>query len=131
MSIDAASVSDPVLIRGDGQVLYTMASVVDDTEMGVTHIVRGADHVTNTATQIQIIGALGGSIPEFAHGIAPQAILSLMARLGSADPVELHASPEDLIAGFDISRFGAAPTKFDADDLKPLSQRIIAAMPLQ
>jgi len=67
VSIDAASVSDPVLIRGDGQVLYTLASVVDDTEMGVTHVVRGADHVTNTATQIQIIQALGGQIPSFAH----------------------------------------------------------------
>ena len=67
ISIDAASVSDPVLIRGDGQVLYTLASVVDDTEMGVTHVVRGSDHVTNTATQIQIIRALGGAVPEFAH----------------------------------------------------------------
>ena len=63
VSIDAASVSDPVLIRGDGQVLYTLASVVDDTEMGVTHVVRGSDHVTNTATQIQIIEALGGTVP--------------------------------------------------------------------
>ena len=67
ISIDAASVSDPVLIRGDGQFLYTLASVVDDTEFGVTHVVRGSDHVTNTATQIQIIKALGGSVPEFAH----------------------------------------------------------------
>ncbi|MEC8573445.1 MAG: glutamate--tRNA ligase, partial [Pseudomonadota bacterium] len=67
ISIDAASVSDPVLIRGDGQFLYTLASVVDDTEMGVTHVVRGSDHVTNTATQIQIIEALGGSVPSFAH----------------------------------------------------------------
>ena len=66
-SIDAGSVSDPVLIRGDGQVLYTLASVVDDLEMGVTDVVRGLDHVTNTATQIQIIGALGGTPPRFAH----------------------------------------------------------------
>ncbi|NNK65630.1 MAG: glutamate--tRNA ligase, partial [Rhodobacteraceae bacterium] len=67
ISIDAASVSDPVLIRGDGQVLYTLASVVDDTEMAVTDVVRGSDHVTNTATQIQIIAALGGTSPRFAH----------------------------------------------------------------
>ena len=66
-SIDAASVSDPVLIRGDGQVLYTFASVVDDVDMGVTDIVRGADHITNTATQIQIIQAIGGTPPAFAH----------------------------------------------------------------
>ena len=63
LSIDAASVSDPVLIRADGQVLYTLASVVDDTDMGITHVVRGSDHVTNTATQIQIIQALGGTCP--------------------------------------------------------------------
>ena len=67
VSIDAASVSDPVLIRADGQVLYTFASSVDDIDMGVTHIVRGADHVTNTATQIQIMEAMGGTPPAFAH----------------------------------------------------------------
>lgn len=156
VSIDAASVSDPVLIRGDGQVLYTLASVVDDTEMGVTHVVRGADHVTNTATQIQIIDALGGHTPEFAHhslltgaqgealskrlgtlslrdfraaGVEPMALLSLMARLGSSDPVELRGSLDELVDGFDIARFGAAPTKFDADDLKPLTARVLAARP--
>jgi len=139
-SIDAASVSDPVLIRGDGQVLYTLASVVDDTEMGVTHVVRGADHVTNTATQIQIIEALGGTVPSFAHhslltgpqgealskrlgtlalrdlrdrGVEPMALLSLLARLGSSDPVEMRGSIEEMAEHFDISRFGAAPTKFD------------------
>lgn len=156
ISIDAASVSDPVLIRGDGQVLYTLASVVDDTEMGVTHVVRGSDHVTNTATQIQIIEALGGTLPSFAHhslltgpkgealskrlgtlalrdlreqGVEPMALLSLMARLGSADPVEVRGSLDELIAGFDISRFGSAPTKFDVDDLFPLTQRYLHALP--
>ncbi|QFT98900.1 Glutamate--tRNA ligase 1 [Roseovarius sp. THAF8] len=152
ISIDAASVSDPVLIRGDGQVLYTLASVVDDTEMGVTHVVRGSDHVTNTATQIQIIEALGGTVPSFAHhslltgpqgeslskrlgtlslrdlraqGVEPMALLSLMARLGSADPVELRSEMAELIEGFDISRFGSAPTKFDANDLFPLTARVL------
>ena len=156
MSIDAASVSDPVLIKADGQVLYTLASVVDDTEMGVTHIVRGSDHVTNTATQIQIIGALGGSVPSFAHhslltgpqgealskrlgtlalrdlrakGVEPMALLSLMARLGSSQPVELCGSLADLIAGFDIGQFGAAPTKFDVDDLFSLTARYLGGLP--
>ncbi len=156
-SIDAASVSDPVLIRADGQVLYTLASVVDDMEMGITHVVRGSDHVTNTATQIQIIEALGGTPPAFAHhslltgpqgeslskrlgtlslrdlrarGVEPMALLSLMARLGSADPVELRASHDELIAGFDITRFGAAPTRFDEADLAPLTHRWLAAAPL-
>ncbi|CUH64298.1 Glutamate--tRNA ligase 1 [Thalassovita gelatinovora] len=156
ISIDAASVSDPVLIRADGQVLYTIASVVDDTEMGVTHVVRGSDHVTNTGTQIQIIRALGGTVPEFAHhslltgpqgealskrlgalsikdlraqGVEPMALLSMMARLGSSDPIELRSSMEELIAGFDIKRFGAAPTKFDEKDLFPLTAHHLQSLP--
>ena len=155
LSIDAASVSDPVLIRQDGQVLYTLASVVDDTDMGVTHIVRGSDHVTNTATQIQIMEALGFAPPTFAHhslltgpqgealskrlgtlalrdlravGIEPMAILSLMARLGSSDPVELRSTHQELLEGFDISKFGSAPTKFDAEDLKPLTARVVQGL---
>ena len=155
ISIDAASVSDPVLIRGDGQVLYTIASVVDDTDMGVTNVVRGSDHVTNTATQIQIINALGGTCPEFAHhslltgpqgealskrlgtlalrdlreaGVKPMALLSLMARLGSSDPVELQTEMCNLIEGFDISRFGSAPTKFDSNDLYPLTARYLQGL---
>ena len=157
ISIDAASVSDPVLIRADGQVLYTLASVVDDTEMGVTHVVRGSDHVTNTATQIQMIEALGGTAPAFAHhslltgpqgealskrlgtlsirdlrerGIAPMALLSLLARLGSSDPVELRGSIDELVEGFDLTRFGAAPTKFDENDLLPLTARVLQSTPL-
>ncbi|MGJ5620377.1 glutamate--tRNA ligase [Sulfitobacter sp. MF3-043] len=158
ISIDAASVSDPVLIRGDGQILYTLASVVDDTEMGVTHVVRGSDHVTNTATQIQIMQALGaGALPKFAHhslltgpkgealskrlgtlalrdlraqGIQPFALLSLMARLGSSDPVELRTNMAELIEGFDINHFGSAPTKFDVQDLFPLTGRYLQALPL-
>ena len=156
-SIDAASVSDPVLIRQDGQVLYTLASVVDDTDMGVTHVVRGSDHVTNTATQIQIIQALGRDVPEFAHhslltgpqgealskrlgtlalrdlraqGVQPMALLSLMARLGSSDPVELRTDMTALIDGFDISHFGSAPTKFDVEDLFPLTARYLHTLPL-
>jgi glutamyl-tRNA synthetase len=150
ISIDAASVSDPVLIRADGQVLYTIASVVDDTDMGVTHVVRGSDHVTNTATQIQIIQALGGTVPSFAHhslltgpqgeslskrlgtlalrdlreqGVEPEALLSLMARLGSSQPVELRLSLDEIADGFDLGQFGSAPTKFDVQDLFPPTAR--------
>lgn len=154
LSIDAASVSDPVLIRQDGQVLYTLASVVDDIGMGITHVVRGSDHVTNTATQIQIMGALGHSAPSFAHhslltgaegealskrlgtlalrdlregGIEPMALLSMMARLGSSQPVVLAATVDELAEGFDLSHFGAAPTKFDPSDLRPLNARLLHA----
>lgn len=149
VSIDTASVSDPVLIRADGQILYTFASSVDDVDMGVTHIVRGADHVTNTATQIQIMKAMGGVPPAFAHhslltgaqgeglskrlgtlslrdlraaGVAKEALLSLMARLGSSQPVELRMTLDEIADGFDLGQFGAAPTRFDAEDLWPLTR---------
>ncbi|GGL52869.1 glutamate--tRNA ligase [Wenxinia marina] len=158
ISIDAASVSDPVLIKDSGQVLYTFASVVDDVEMGVTDIVRGSDHVTNTATQIQIIRALGGDVPRFAHhslltgpdgeglskrlgslalrdlrakGVEPMAVLSLMARLGSSQPVELRGSVDEVVEGFDIGTFGSAPTKFDPADLGPLTARVLASRPYE
>ena len=148
LSIDAASVSDPVLIRGDGQFLYTLASVCDDIDFGITHVVRGSDHVTNTATQIQIIQAMGGTVPKFAHhslltgpqgeplskrlgtlalrdlrsqGVQPMALLSYMARIGTSDPVELRTEMQQLVDGFELSHFGAAPTKFDLNDLFPLT----------
>ncbi len=157
LSIDAASVSDPVLIRGDGQMLYTLASVVDDTDMGVTHVVRGSDHVTNTATQIQIMEALGKSAPVFAHhslltgpqgeglskrlgtlalrdlreaGVEPMALISLLARLGSSQPVEVRETLDEVAEGFDLSQFGSAPTKFDEADLRPLSARVLHQSPV-
>ncbi len=156
LSIDAASVSDPVLIRADGQFLYTLASVCDDVDFGITDVVRGSDHVTNTATQIQIIEALGGTVPRFAHhslltgpqgealskrlgtlalrdlreqGVEPMALLSLMARLGSSQPVELRLSMDEIIEGFDLSTFGAAPTKFDVNDLFPLTAHYLSQLP--
>jgi glutamyl-tRNA synthetase len=154
LSIDAASVSDPVLIRGDGQFLYTMASVVDDVDLGITHVVRGTDHVTNTATQIQMIQAIGGTVPTFAHhslltgpqgealskrlgtlslrdlrdaGVEPEALISLMARLGANLPVELRMSLDDVAEGFELTQFGSAPTKFDEQDLYPLTARFLHA----
>ena len=154
-SIDAASLSDPVLIRGDGQFLYTLASVTDDADFGITDVVRGADHVTNTAVQIQIFRALGHDLPRFAHhsmltgpqgealskrlgtlalrdlrarGIEPMALISLLARLGSSRPVELAASLDEIAAGFDLESFGAAPTKFDEADLDPLTARYLAGL---
>jgi glutamyl-tRNA synthetase len=157
ISIDAGSVSDPVIIKNDGQYLYSFASAVDDTDMGVTDIVRGADHVTNTATQIQMIEALGGTPPRFAHhslltgpngeglskrlgtlsirdlraqGLEPMAVLSLMARLGSSEPIELRSTVAEVVEGFDVRSFGTAPTKFDSEDLWPLTARAVAAKPL-
>ncbi len=156
LSIDAASVSDPVLIRGDGQFLYTLASVCDDIDFGVTNVVRGADHVTNTATQIQLFPALGGRVPEFAHhslltgsqgealakrtgslsvrdlrdaGIEPMALLSQLARLGTSRAIEIRESLDDLASEFDLSDFGAAPARFDEQESSALTARYLAMMP--
>lgn len=155
-SIDAASVSDPVLIRADGQFLYSLCSVVDDAGMGVTNIVRGADHVTNTATQIQLFAALGGSAPTMAHhslmtgeggeklskrlgglaigelrdaGVEARAVIAYLARLGSSQPVEPVMSLQDAAEGFDISTFGLSPTKVSVDELKLLSTRMLHETP--
>jgi glutamyl-tRNA synthetase len=155
-SIDSASLSDPVLIRGDGRFLYTLCSVVDDLEMGVTDVVRGADHVTNTATQTQIIAALGGRAPRFGHhslltgpggaslskrlgvlslkemreqGVEPMALLSHLARIGSSAPVEPRVSLGEIIEGFDIGQFGAAPTSFDPADLFAMTEKVLKITP--
>ena len=157
-SVDAGSLSDPVLIRGDGQFLYTLASVVDDAEMGVSHVIRGADHVTNTGAQIQIFQALGAEPPAFAHhsllvgpdggplskrlgavpvaelreqGVEPLALVSLMARLGSSGPVEPVTDAAALVTGFDLGRFGASPTRFDAEELRHHSARTLRALPFE
>lgn len=156
--IDAASLSDPVLFRADGQLLYTLASVVDDIEMGITHVVRGADHVTNSGAQIQIFSALGAAAPAFAHnslltgvqgealskrlgtlalkdlregGVEPVALISMMARLGSSNSVEIETDLSTLIASFDITAFGMSPTKFDPQDLNLHSAKTLRAMPLE
>ncbi len=155
-NVDCASVSDPVLIREDGGYLYTLCSVCDDIDFGITDVIRGEDHVTNTATQIQIFDAMGGRPTAFAHhsllvdeegaslskrlgsltlesireqGIEPLALLSYMARLGSSDPIEPRASHAELIEGFDLSRYGRAPARFSMGDLAALNTRTLHVKP--
>ncbi|MES2096640.1 MAG: glutamate--tRNA ligase [Pseudomonadota bacterium] len=148
---DPATMSDPVIRRADGSWLYMLPSVIDDIDMEVSHVVRGEDHVSNTAVQLQMFGALSGTIPTFAHaalltgaegklskrlgslgvehfrgqGIEPQAIIALLARIGTSDPVEPFAGPAPLIAAFDFARFGRAPARFDEVELAHLSARIV------
>ncbi|MEM9045071.1 MAG: glutamate--tRNA ligase [Pseudomonadota bacterium] len=156
--IDAASISDPVLFRADGQLLYTLASVVDDGEMGVTHVVRGADHVTNTGAQIQIFKALGYTAPEFAHhslltgaqgealskrlgtlalsdlreqGVEPLALVTFMARLGASIPIEPVTDIQEIIASFEPGQFNMSPTKFDAEELALHSAKTLRALPFE
>lgn len=151
-AIDAASLSDPVLIRADGVPLYTLSSVVDDIDLHVTHVIRGEDHVTNTVSQIQIFEALGAKPPEFAHlallvgkegeglskrigslsleslrgeGIEAMAVNSLLARLGSSKPIEAFRSLEALDAGFNLHDFGRAPARFDPTELMALSSGVL------
>lgn len=156
-SVDTASMSDPVLIRADGAYLYTLPSVVDDVDLGVTHVIRGEDHVTNTGAQAEIFDALtGGKRPQFGHfpllvgadgetlskrigslsveslredGVAPLAVLSLMARIGTSDPVEAVDSLDTLIAGFDFSKIGRAPARFDPDDVRRLDAQLMHNAP--
>jgi glutamyl-tRNA synthetase len=152
-TVDTASMSDPVLIRADGAYLYTLPSVVDDVDLGVTHVIRGEDHVTNTGAQAEIFEALtDGKRPEFGHfpllvgadgetlskrigslsveslredGVAPLAVLSLMARIGTSDPVEAVDSLDALVAGFDFSKIGRAPARFDPDDVRRLDAQLM------
>jgi len=156
-----AHLSDPVLVREDGRPLYTLSSAVDDIDLGVTHVIRGEDHVANTAVQIQLFEALlsamgGGQVPVFAHlpllvdasggalskrsgslsleslrddGIEPMAINSLLAHLGTADPVEPFQRLEDLVAGFDFKRFGRAAPRFDPRELYQVNSKLLHNMP--
>ncbi|WP_086466037.1 glutamate--tRNA ligase [Oceanibaculum nanhaiense] len=156
--IQIASMSDPVLIRADGVPLYTLASVVDDGEMGVTHIIRGADHISNTGVQLQLFAALGFPPPGFAHlplisdaegqglskrigslsleslrdsGLEPLAIASLLLRLGQGEPPEICADWQALVEAFDIAKFGHATPRLSEDDLTAMNARLLHTLPYE
>jgi glutamyl-tRNA synthetase len=148
---DPALISDPVVRRADGSWLYLLPSVIDDIDLGITHIVRGEDHVSNSATQIQMFAALGAETPHFAHealliaaegklskrlgstgvdgmreaGIEPLALLSLLARLGTSQPVEAKTSLAMLADLFDFATFGRAPAHFDLAEVEQLNAKLL------
>jgi glutamyl-tRNA synthetase len=153
--IDESSQSDPILIREDGTYLYTLPSVVDDIELKVSHVIRGNDHVTNTATQIQIYEALGSSAPGFAHlpllvdasgeglskrigslsiqqlreeGLEPMAINAYLAHIGSGTAVEPARSLDELTPGHDLGKFGKTSPRFDPQELRHLNARLLHAL---
>jgi glutamyl-tRNA synthetase len=150
--VDAASLSDPVLVRADGTYLYTLPSVVDDIDLGITHVIRGEDHVVNTAPQIQLFEALRATPPAFGHhsllvtadgqalskrdrslsieglrqdGIEAPAVASYVATLGTSDPVAPHASLDELVQGFDFSKLSRAPARFDPVELRTLNAKVL------
>lgn len=152
-NFDIGALSDPILVRGDGTYLYTLPSVVDDIDFGITHIMRGEDHSANSAVQTQVFEALGSNAPEMAHfslltgakgeglskrlgsasiksyreedGLEAMSIVSLLARLGSSDAIEPFTEVQPLIDGFDFSKFSRATAKFDPRDLELLNAKIL------
>jgi glutamyl-tRNA synthetase len=156
--IDETSQSDPVLVREDGSYLYTLPSVVDDIEFDITHVIRGNDHVTNTATQIQIFEALGATAPTFAHlpllvdasgeglskrlgslsigqmreeGLEPMAINAYLAKIGTGDPAVPACGLDDLLAEHDLAKFGKSSPRFDPAELKHLNARLLHHLPFE
>ena len=148
---DARLLSDPVVRREDGSWLYLLPSVIDDVDLGITHVVRGEDHVSNSAVQIQMFEAIGAKPPEFAHGallvaaegklskrlgsygvehlreegVEPMALLDLLARIGTSQPVEPVASLDELAESFDFATFGRAPAHFDPHEVELVNARLL------
>ena len=152
---DPRQMSDPVVRRADRSWLYMLPSAIDDIAMGVTDVIRGEDHVSNTAAQLQMFAALGAEPPRFAHealivaaegvmskrlgsygveqmqaaGIEPEAVIALLARLGTADPVDPKLGIDELVASFDLARFGRAPARFDEAELHRVNAGIVHRLP--
>jgi glutamyl-tRNA synthetase len=152
---EAQNLSDPIIIREDGSYLYHLPSVIDDCDFGITHIVRGEDHVTNTASQIQMFEAIGGTVPTFAHlplltgkegklskrlgslgvkdlkdaGVENMAICSFLARLGTSDAIEPFYTLDSLAQALDFNKIGRAQPKFDEEELKHFNIKYIHNLP--
>jgi glutamyl-tRNA synthetase len=154
---DPKLLSDPVVRREDGSWLYLLPSVIDDVDLGITHVVRGEDHVSNSAAQIQMFLSLGATPPEFAHeallvaaegklskrlgsygaphlreeGVEPIALLDVLARIGTAQPVEPLTSLGELAEAFDFATFGRAPAHFDPHEVELVNARLMHALPFE
>lgn len=155
-TVNTASMSDPVLIRADGSYLYTLPSVVDDIDLGISHVIRGEDHVSNTGTQIEIFEALGGAVPVFGHhnlltdaqgqgfskrlgsqsiadfraeGYEPLAIAIVATLTGTSLSVEPYESLDAIAEKLDFSMISHGSARFDPGELDTLNARMLHAMP--
>ena len=152
---EAEKLSDPIIIREDGSYLYHLPSCIDDSDFGITHIVRGEDHTTNTASQIQMFEAIGGKVPTFAHlplltgtegklskrlgslgvrelkaeGVEPMAICAFLAKLGTSDAIEPYYSLDELAESLDFGKLGRSQPKFDEEELKHFNTKVVRSMP--
>ena len=157
VEFDGSKLSDPVMFREDGVVLFTFATSVDDGEMGITHIIRGEDHVSNTAMQVQIMQAMGHTVPVFGHmallkmkegkiskrvgggdirslrevGVFPLVLASYLAKIGTSDAIELADSMSALIKSFDIKKLGRAMANYDPLELERLNQKLLHHLPFE
>jgi glutamyl-tRNA synthetase len=158
VEIDTSTLSDPVLIREDGRFLYTLPSVVDDIDFAISHVIRGEDHVTNTAPQIEIFEALDATPPAFAHyplfilpggevlskrkgslslrsmreeGIEPLALDSYLAKIGTSDAIEPRTSLDALAADFALEKIARAPAHFDVTELSTLNGKLLHLLPFE
>ncbi|MCE2993187.1 MAG: glutamate--tRNA ligase [Candidatus Jidaibacter sp.] len=148
---DPKNISDPVLVRADGTMTYMIATVIDDIKLGITDIIRGEDHITNSAVHVQMFKAFGANPPHLNHlslikstsgeiskrlggfdirslraaGIHPMAINSFLMKLGSSDPIEYRKTLDDLVADFDISKYGKASTNYDIAELERINTKLV------
>ena len=157
-TVNTASMSDPVLVRGDGTYLYTLCSVVDDIELGITHVIRGEDHVSNTGTQIEIFEALGGQVPTFGHhnlltdaegqglskrsgsqsisdfradGYEPMAVAIMASLTGTSLPIETYETLDEIANRLDFSMISHGAARFDPAELDSLNARLLHTLPYE
>lgn len=154
VSFEADKLSDPVIRRHDGSWLYMLPSAVDDRDMGMSHVIRGEDHVANTALQVQMFEAMAAAVPTFAHlplmtdieggglskrlgslalrdlradGVEPLALASYLAHLGTSDDIKAEDDLQKLVAAFDFTHFSRAAPKFDPAQLSRINAQVLHA----
>jgi glutamyl-tRNA synthetase len=154
--INSSTLSDPVLIREDGTYLYTLPSVIDDIDFNITHVIRGEDHVVNTAVQIEISEAIAGTVPNYAHyslltgadgkglskrlgslsiqqfrddGLEAMAVVSHASLLGTSDNIHPCTDFKELVDGFDLGKLSRAPARFDEAELSALNAKLLHMLP--